>query len=115
MSYAALVGYTAIRDQTGSAVFYTPPIAREATKAVFSLQTTHFVSAGAVVVTVEHKDFADTLWATADAFADITAAGVKTLAVSGLMEELRFKIAFSGGNPLGFAHIVLAEVTWLSD
>jgi hypothetical protein len=115
MSYATLVGCTVVRNQTGSAVYYTPPIGREAMKAVFSVETTHFISAGAVVVTVEHKDFADTLWATADAFANITGTGVETLAVSGLKEEIRLRIGFSGGNPSGFAHLVVAEPTWLPE
>jgi hypothetical protein len=115
MSYATLVGFSVVRNQTGSAVYYTPPIAREALKATFSVEATHFISAGAVVVTVEHKDFADTAWVTADTFANITGTGVETLAVSGLSEELRYKIAFSGGNPFGFAHLIIAAVIWLFD
>ena len=115
MSYATLVGCTVVRNQTGSAVYYTPPIAREAMKAIFSLETTHFISAGAVVVTVEHKDFADTAWVTADTFANITGTGVETLVVSPLREEFRFKIGFSGGNPFGFAHLLIAAVIWLFD
>jgi len=115
MSYATLVGHTVVRNQTGSAVYYTPPIGREAMKATFSLETTHFISAGAVVVTVEHKDFADAVWATADTFANITGIGTETLTVSDLKEEIRLKFGFSGGNPSGFAHIVVAEPTWLPE
>ena len=115
MSYATLVGCTVVRNQTGSAVYYTPPIAREAMKAIFSLETTHFVSAGAVVVTVEHKAFADTAWATAGTFANITGTGVETLTVSDLKEEIRFKFGFSGGNPFGFAQVDVAGPTWLPE
>jgi hypothetical protein len=115
MSYATLVGCTVLRNQTGSAVYYTPPIAREALKATFSVEATHFISVGAVVVTVEHKDFAETTWATAGTFADITADGVETLTVSALKEEIRFTFSFVGGNPFGFAHLVIAAVIWLFD
>ncbi len=113
MSYATLVGCTVVRDQTGSAVYYTPPIAREALKATFSVEATHFISAGAVVVTVEHKDFAETTWATAGTFANITDTGVETLTVSALKEVIRFKFGFSGGGPFEFAHLVIAAVIWL--
>ena len=115
MSYATLVGCTVVRNQTGSAVYYTPPIAREAMKAIFSLETTHFISAGAVVVTVEHKDFADAAWVTAGTFTNITGTGVETLTVSDLKEEIRFKFGFSGGGPLEFAHIVAPPPTWLPE
>lgn len=115
MSYATLVGFTVLRDQTGAAVYYTPPIVRGALEATFSVEATHFISAGAVVVTVEHKGFADTSWATADTFANITGVGVETLTVSALKEEIRFKFGFSGGNPSGFAHLIVAEPTWLPE
>jgi hypothetical protein len=113
MSYATLVGCTVVRNQTGSAVYYTPPIAREELDATFSVETTHFASAGSVVVTVEHKDFADVSWAAAGTFSSITGTGVETLAVSALKEEIRFKFSFVGGNPSGFLHALLAEPTWI--
>jgi len=113
MSYATLVGITVIRDSTGAGVYYTPPIVREALEATFSLETTHFICGGSIVVTVEHKDFADTSWATADTFASITATGVETLTISALKEEIRFKLGFSGAGPAEFAHMVVAEPTWL--
>ena len=115
MSYATLVGCTVVQNQAGSAVYYTPPIAREALEATFSVEATHFISAGSVVVTVEHKDFADTTWATADTFASITGTGVETLTVSALKEEIRLKFGFSGANALGFAHLVVAAPTWLPE
>jgi hypothetical protein len=112
MSYATLLGYTVVRNQTGSSVYYTPPIAREALEATFSVEATHFISAGTVVVTIQHKDFADTSWVTADTFAGITGTAVETLTVSALKEEIRFKFSFTGGNPVGFAHLVVAEPAW---
>jgi len=113
MSYATLVGFTVVRNQTGSSVYYTPPITREALDATFSLEATHFICSGSVVVTVEHKDFADTSWATADTFASIGGTGVETLTISGLKEEIRFKFGFSGGGPKEFGHFVLTKPTWL--
>ena len=115
MSYATLLGYTVIRNQTGSAAYYTPQIVREALEATFSVEATHFISAGTVVVTIQHKDFADIAWVTADTFAGITGTGVETLTVSALKEEIRFKFAFTGGNPFGFAHLVVVEPTWLPE
>lgn len=117
MSYATLAGFTVVRDLTGAAAYYTPPIVREALDATFSLETTHFavVGGGAVVVTVEHKDLADTSWGTADTFANITGTGVSTLTVSGLLEEIRFKVAFSGGGAGDMVHLLIAPVVWLSD
>jgi hypothetical protein len=117
MSYATLAGFTVACNSAGTAVYYTPPIAREALKATLSLETTHFHVAvsGVVVVTVQHKDLADTSWATAGTFADITEVGVDTLTLSGLKEELRLKVAFSGGVAGNIAHILLAAVTWLFD
>ena len=115
MSYATLLGFTVLRDQTGAAVYYTPPIVREALQATFSVEATHFISAGAIVVTVEHKDFADTSWTTADTFANISGVGIETLTVSALKEEIRLQFGFSGGNPSGFAHLVVTEPTWLPE
>lgn len=115
MSYATLVGFTVLRNQAGSSVYYTPPIARQALAATFSVEATHFVCSGNVVVTVEHKDFADTSWVTADTFPNISGTGVESLAVTDLMEEIRFKFGFSGGGPGEFAHLVVAEPAWLPE
>jgi hypothetical protein len=40
---------------------------------------------------------------------------VETLAVTGLKEEIRLKFSFSGGGPSEFAHIVVAEPTWVPE
>jgi hypothetical protein len=113
MSYASLVGFSVIRDVSGGAVYYTPPIAREALDATFTLEATHFVAGAALVVTVEHKDLADTSWATAGTFGTITGTGVSTLPVSDLKEEIRLKCGFSGGSQGDFAHLVVAEPAWV--
>ena len=118
MSYATLAGFTVMRDPMGTAVHYTPPIAREALNATFSVETTHYYSSGpgAVVVTVQHKDFADTSWAVADTFANITGTGVDTLTVADLKEEIRLKFGFSiGGAAFDLAHLVVAAPAWLPE
>ncbi len=117
MSYATLAGFSVVCDLAGTATYYTPPIAREALNATFSLDVTHFYAAGigAVVVTVEHKNLADTSWAAADAFPNITSTGVEALTVTDLKEEIRLKVAFSGGAPNDFAHLVVAAPTWLPE
>jgi len=113
MSYATLAGFSVVSDVSGAAVYYTPPIAREALNATFSIETTHFyMASGSVVVTVEHKDFADTSWSTAGTFASITGTGVDTLDVSALKGEIRFKVGFGGGAANDFAHLVVAAPTW---
>jgi len=113
MSYATLAGFSVVSDVSGAAVYYTPPIAREALNATFSVETTHFyMASGSVVVTVEHRDLADTSWSTAGTFSSITGTGVETLDVSALMEEIRFKVGFSGGGPNDFAHLLVAAPTW---
>lgn len=118
MSYVTLAGFTVVRNSAGSSVYYTPPIAREALSGTFTIETTHFYAtgAGAVAVTVEHKDFVETSWATADTFSDVTGTGVETLTVADLKEEIRFKFGFdAAGSALDFAHLVVAAPTWLPE
>jgi hypothetical protein len=115
MSYATLVGFTVFRNQAGSSVYYTPPIVREALTGIFSLEATHFICSGDIVVDVEHKDFADTSWVTADTFPNISATGVETLVVGTLKEMIRLKFGFSGGGPGEFGHFVVSAVEWLPE
>jgi hypothetical protein len=118
MSYATLAGMSVIRDLNGNAVYYTPPIAREALAATFAVETTHYYAAGAgaLVATVEHKDFADTSWATADTFPSITGTGVESLTVTDLKEEIRLKFAFdANGASFDLAHLVVAAPTWIPE
>ena len=118
MSYATLAGITVMRDPMGTAVYYTPPIAREALNATFAVETTHYYSSGpgALVATVEHKDLGDTSWAVADTFANITGTGVDTLTVADLKEEIRLKFSFSiGGAAFDFAHLLFSRIVWMFD
>ena len=117
MSYANLVGFTAVCDAATTGVYYTPPIVREGAQATFSLDATHvaFGAMGRAVVTVEHKDFADTSWVAAGTFANITATGVKILTVSSLKEEIRLKIGFSLAVVNDLVHLVVAEPMWVPE
>ena len=76
----------------------------------------HAAGAGALVVTVEHKDLADTSWATADTFANITGTGLETLTVTDLKEEIRLKFSFdANGASFDLSHLVVAAPTWIPE
>jgi hypothetical protein len=112
MSYATLLGYTILKDGTGTTAYRTPPIARQSREATFSIEATHVAGTVTLVATVEHKNLDESTWASAGTFDDVTAVGVKTKTLSDLKEEIRFAFTYSAGTAGEFVHVVIPEPTW---
>jgi hypothetical protein len=78
---------------------YSPPFGRGGQDALFSIDVLDVPGASVQLnVAVEHKNAEDTTWTTWGSFAAITSTGVKTLAVSGAKEMIRFKFSISAGS-----------------
>ena len=109
-----IIGSTLIHDGTGSTPYRTPSFGRGGEAAVFSVDVTHLKATTSLtlVVTVEHKNEADTTWTTAGTFANITATGVATKDITGLKEEIRISFTFTVGATPDFVHIVIPAPAW---
>jgi len=106
-----ILGDILVHDGTGTAGFYSPPFGRGGEAAVFTIEVTYRNGTPILAFAVEHKNAEDTSWSSAGS-TTMAATGVKTLQVSALKEEVRFKIGFSGGSPNDFAHLLVAAPTW---
>ena len=106
----ATVGTTLIKlDGTE---YYSPSFPRGGLAATFSVDVTHFHGVTNITITVQHRDENETTWTDADSFTPITAAGTKTLDVTGLKQILRFKYAFTGGNAEDGVHFIMQAPSW---
>ncbi len=109
-----ILGFNLLYDQVGTTPFRTNPFSRRGMAALFSIQTTH-VGSGALTlnVAVQHRNREDASWTNAGTFSGITAAGLASLDLSGLKEEIRFSFTFSGGGPPGsFFRVFIPPPAW---
>ena len=102
---------TQITVMGGTVAFYSPSFPRGGEAALFSLEVTHMVGSPSLAVDIEHKNEADTTWASAGSFSAIAATGLATKDVSGLKEELRFKFLPTGTDGHAF-HVLVSEPAW---
>ncbi len=91
--------------------YHSPAFPRGGPGAVFSAEVYQMTAVGLTIV-VEHKNVEDTSWANAGSFAVWSAAGVKTLDVSGLKELVRFAYAVSGNNGYEGVHFGVFAPAW---
>ena len=96
--------------------YYTPEFPRGGLGAVFSLDVTNLVLAGAsqLGVTIEHRNSDDTTWSSAGSFSAITATGAVSKDVTGLKEVIRLTFVFTGGTPTASdaAHFIVQAPSW---
>ena len=94
----------------GSA-YYSPSFPRGGLAAVFSVDVSHLQGVSAFVITVEHRDEHDTVFATAGTFTTVTAVGPETLEVKSLKQIVRFKYALTG-DPADGVHFIMQAPSW---
>ena len=107
-----IVGTTLMHDGTGITPYFTPTLPRGGEAAVFSVDVTHLAGSPTLVVTVEHKNEADTAWGTAATFTAITMPGVTTKDITSIKEEIRISFTFSAGSGGDFVHVVIPAPAW---
>ena len=89
-----------LMDDGSHTPYYSPPFSREGLAATFVADVTHKRTTSGLVLllSLEHKNLADTTWSTAGSFAAISTIGVATKDITGLKEILRWVAAFSNGS-----------------
>jgi len=108
-----ILGFNLLYDTVGTTPYYTTSFPRRGNAALFSIQTTHVRGGLNLHAFVQHKNREDASWASAGGFAVITAAGVATLDLSSLKEEIRFSFTFSGSGALGaFFRVFIPPPAW---
>jgi len=88
-----------LMDDGSHTPYYSPPFLREGLAATLVADVTHRQAAGGFVLllSLEHKNLADTTWSTAGSFAAISTVGLATKDITDLKELLRWVAAFSNG------------------
>jgi hypothetical protein len=111
-----ILGFNLFYDQVGTTAYRTNPFPRRGMAALFSIQTTQVgVGGGPLTLNavVQHKNREDASWTNAGTFSGITAAGVASLDVSSLKEEIRLAFTFSGsGAPGSFFRVFIPPPAW---
>ena len=93
--------------------YYSPQFSRGVLAATFAASVTQVVNTPNFTITVEHRNSADTTWATAGTFTTITAIGESQLDVSGLKEIIRFAYSFGAGDSsLDGVHFLMQVPSW---
>jgi hypothetical protein len=108
-----ILGFNLPYDMVGTTPFYTTSFARRGNAALFSIQTTHYSSGLTLNAFVQHKNFEDPSWTNAGTFTGITTAGLSTLDLTMLKEEIRFYFTFSGVGALrDFFRVFIPPPAW---
>ena len=110
-----LEGFNVYSDGSGSISVYTDPFPRQGLAAMFTVQVSHVASAGgaSLVPAIETKNHRDTTWTPLGSFSPIATAGVASLDVTGLKEEVRIGFVFSpAGSPLDFFRVYIPPPAW---
>jgi hypothetical protein len=93
--------------------YYTTSFPRRGLAALFSIQTTHVRGGLTLNAAVQHRNREDASWTNAGTFSGITAAGLSSLDVTSLKEEIRFSFIFSATGSLGdFVRVFIPPPAW---
>jgi hypothetical protein len=108
-----ILGFNLLYDTVGTTPYHTTPFPRRGNAALFSIQTTHYASGLTLNATVQHRNLEDASWTNAGSFSGITAAGLSTLDLSALKEQIRFAFTFSGSGALkDFYRVFIPPPAW---
>ena len=108
-----ILGFSLLYDAVGTTPYYTTSFLRRGLAALFSIQTTHVRGGLTLNAVVQHKNLEDASWTNAGSFSGITAAGLSTLDVTLLKQEIRFSFTFSGSGSLGhFFRVFIPPPAW---
>jgi len=88
-----IIGTTFFR--MGGVAAYSPAFPRGGDGANFTVQVFDLNDSPSFIITIQHKNVAETTWDDVDSFATIMAARVVSKRVSGLKEMVRFKYVIS--------------------
>ena len=92
--------------------YYSPSFPRGGLAGTFAVDVSHYDGPTNLTITVQHRDEHDTTFTNAASFNAITGTGHEELDVSGLKQIIRFKYAFTGGNPEDGAHLLMQAPSW---
>ena len=92
--------------------YYSPSFPRGGLAATFAVDVTQFDGVTSFDITVQHRNDDETSFSDAGAFTGITATGQEDYDVTGLKQIIRFKYAFTGGNPANGVHFVMQAPSW---
>jgi len=105
-----IVGVTLMK-LAGSA-YHSLPFSRRGDSALFSAYVQQVSEAPSLAIDVEHKNVEDTAWTTAGSFSAITTAGIATKDLSGLKEQIRYKMTITAGTPTAAVHFYIDRPSW---
>ncbi len=91
--------------------YYSPAFPRGGSGGLFSVECFQ-ITATSVSIAVEHKNIEDTSWTNVGTFGAITAAGVTTLDLTGLKEQLRFVYTITATNSYDGIHLNMLAPAW---
>lgn len=97
----------------GGIAYPTPTFPRGGLSGTFGVEVFALVgSSPSVEVTVEHKNEEDTSYTTAGTFSSITSAGVHTLNVSSIKEQVRLSVVIGGSSSTNMAYLNILPPMW---
>jgi len=105
-----IIGSTFFR--MGGVAAYSPAFPRGGDGATFTVQVFDLNDSPSFIITIQHKNIADTSWDDLDSFATIMAAGVVSKSVSGIKEMVRFQYVISPPGSAKALFFEMEEVSW---
>ncbi len=84
----------------GAGVYqHSPTFPRGGLSAVFAIEVFALIAGSSIDVAVQYKNVEDTSWTTFGSAISASTAGVHTLEVTGIEEEVRLRFSVDGANP----------------
>ena len=106
-----IVGTTMFKMDGNS--YFSPEFGRGGLAATFSVDVTQLVGGPTVTITVEHRNSEDSNFTPLGVFDDITAVGVESKDLTGLLEIVRFKYDFAAGDQSDDGmHFLMMAPSW---
>ena len=103
---------TTLMKLAGTA-YYSPTFGRGGLSAVFSCQVFQVAGTNPTFdIDVEHKNTEETTFGLLGSFTQFTAADVKTLGLSGIKEQVRFKYTVGGTEVYAAVHFNMLAPAW---
>jgi len=104
-----VIGMTLMKSATA---YLSPTFARGGLSATFARELLMVGTSGTLDIDIEHKNLDDTAFTTAGSFAQLTAAGIGTIGVSALKEQVRFRYSIAGAQAWSFVHFNMLAPAW---
>ncbi len=93
--------------------YYSPTFGRGGLSAVFACQAFQVAGTSPTLdIDVEHKNAEDTAFVSLGSFSTFSAADVKTLSLTGIKEQVRFKYVVGGSEAWASVHFNMLAPAW---